>query len=224
MTAGRCGQHLKRAQSDFPRHLMCKVAYETWTCQCGGARITADSLSKWIHLLRVERRQIFTCAVATWTVAPPMFVVIVADKPTSTILAFSVVLSRSSFLCALCWDFGHWTPNHVKKSYQHFHKNVQCSPSKHETHMPRAHMCQGSLQDRVAPKAISIRSLLKLWSHSKDGALPGILSAEKSLPHPSARRLQSVGHDQRSGRDTNVVFVEVTSKVTCISSVRFHYA
>ena len=59
---------------------------------------------------------------------------------------------------------------------------------------------------------------------SKDGALPGILSAEKNLPHPSARRLQSVGHDQRSGRDTNFVFVEVTSKVTCISSVRYNFA
>ena len=119
------------------------------------------SLSKWIHLLRVKRRQHFTCAVATWTVAPPTFVVIVADKRTSTNLAFSAVLSRSSFLCALCWDFGHWTPCHAQ-NVRNLPQSVQCSPSKHETHMPR-----GSLQDRVAPKAISIRTLLKLWSHQR---------------------------------------------------------
>ena len=155
----------------------------------------SGSLSNWIHLLRVKRRQLFTCAVTTWTASPPMFVVIVADKPTSTNLAFSAVLSRSSFLCALCWDFGHWTPCHAQ-NVRNLPQNVQYSP---ETHMPRAHMCQGLLQDRLAPKAISTRTLLKSWSHQRMVRFLEYSQRRKICHIPSARRLQSVGHDQRRG-------------------------
>ena len=102
-----------------------------------------------------------------------------------------------SIVVAVCVVLGLWPldPLPCSKCSQ---PSSKCA-NKHETHMPRAHMCQGLLQDRLAPKAISIRILLKSWSHQRMVRFLEYSQRRKICHIPSARRLQSVGHDQRRG-------------------------